>query len=175
MAPLPPENTARYWVDYSVGGINHSFQVRFDGTTSPSALGSTLNAFLNTLAPLLNQIIIEGVRFAPEGTNISNPVVTGIEGNTYGVGTPAANETADFLNFVGRTAGGRRVTLAIYGILEVDDFYRLNASESTIVASAVAILNGEEGLFLGIDGLNPVWKPYVNNAASGYWQRNLRS
>jgi len=175
MAPLPPESTARYFVDYSVGGVEHTFQVRFDGVTSPSAFGDTLNALLNTIDTQLYQITINQVRFAADGSNVSNPVVSGIEGNTYGTGAPADNERADFLNFVGRTTGGRRVTMAIYGLNAVDDGFRSNAAEDPDVEAAVDILNGEEGLFLGIDGLNPVWKPYVNNAASGYWQRKLRS
>lgn len=174
MAPLPENNTPRFFVDYSVNGIEHTAQVRFSGATSPSAFGSTLNAFLNTVGPLIYQMLISQIRFQAAGTTFSNPVTTGIEGNTYGSGAPADNQTAQWLNFVGRSTGGRRVTFGLYGLKAIDDFYRLNSGESSDLAAAVGILNGEATLWSAIDGIKAIWKPYANTGNNAYWQRKLR-
>lgn len=175
MAPLPENNTECYFVDYSAAGENHTMLIRVADDTPAGDLGDTLNAVLNTIAPRLYQLTINQVRRRAKNTTVSFPVVSGIEGNTYGTGSPANKERADFLNFVGRSIAGRRVSFAIYGSNDIDDNFRLTASESSDVADTVDLLNSDDGIFLSIDGLNPTWYPYVNMAASAYWQRRLRT
>lgn len=174
MAALPENNTARYFVDYTVSGIQHTALVRFDGAESPSSFGSTLNAFLNTIDPILYQMTVDVIRFSAEGSNISVPVTTGIEGNTYGAEAPTGWTRANFIRFVGRSSGGRRVSFDLYVPNLVDSNYRITSAENADVDAAVDILNGEETLFLAIDGLAPTWYAYVNIKQSSYWARRLR-
>jgi hypothetical protein len=63
--------------------------------------------------------VIDEVQFAASGSNIFNPVVTGIEGNSYGSGGVSAPNAAFFLSFVGRTSGGRRARLFVFGYITV--------------------------------------------------------
>ena len=174
MAPLPHNNTAIFYVDYTVDAIQHTFEVRFDGAESPASFGSTLNAFLNTIAPVLYQLSIDVIRFQAEGSNVSAPVVTGIEGNTYGTAAPIGWVRANFIRFVGRSSGGRRVSFDLYVPDVTDTNFRITAAENSDVADAIDILNGEESMFLAIDGLAPTWYAYVNIKQNSYWARKLR-
>lgn len=175
MAPLPENNTECYFVDYTAAGENHTMLVRVADDTAAGDFGDTMNAVLGTIDTLLYQLTINQVRRRARNSTITFPVISGIEGNTYGSGAPANDERADFINFVGRSIGGRRVSLAIFGANQIDDNFRATSSESSDVAATVALLNSDDGIFLSIDGLNPVWYPYVNMAASAYWQRKLRT
>lgn len=173
MAPLPPSNTARYRVDYSVGTHQHSMQFR--SLNSPSALGGVVNAFLNALAGFIYQITIDAVEFAPAGSDIFNPVTTGIEGNTYGVGTPIVTEVPWAYTFIGRTTGGRRVRLAVFGAKNLGINYRFQAGESPELDAGLAVLVAVTGQLLGIDGLVPVWKTYINAQVNDHWLQEVRA
>lgn len=175
MAPLPHNNTALYYIDYANGTLQHTAEVRFNGAVSPSAFGTTMNQFFNTISPLLTTITINTIRFQAEGTNVSNPVTTGIEGNSYGTGTPNDLQTVSSINFVGRSPGGRRVRLELFGTNSAYSQGRVTETESSDVLDAVAQLNGSASTFLAIDGQNPVWYPYVNVSVNAYWQRKQRA
>jgi len=175
MAPLPHNNTAIYYVDYSVDGQEHTFEVRFNGAVSPSAFGSHINGFLGPLAALLDEVTINVVRFQAEGSDVSNPVVAGIEGNTYGTGTGGPDNVPRFLNFVGRSSGGRRVRLAVFGYKGANSVWRLTSTESTDISDAVDVLNGTSGTFIAIDGIDAIWYPYANIGYNAYWQRKERA
>lgn len=174
MAPLPHNNTAIYYMDYTVSGIQHTAEARFDGALSPVSFGSTMNAFLNTIDSLLFLLSVDVVRVQFEGQNHSSPVITGIEGNTYGSGAPTGAARPNFLRFVGRSSGGRRVSMDLYVCNTGDSNFRITNSENADVASAVAILNGESAVFLAIDGIAPTWYAYVNVKQNSYWVRRLR-
>lgn len=175
MAPLPHNNTPIYFVDYSVGGETHTMEVRAAAPVSPSTFGTNMNAFLDAIDALFNQITILGVRFQAAGTNFSNPVVTGIEGNVYGSGAGTDDQVPIALNFVGRSSGGRRVRLMVFGFKFGLSGYRLSSVESPEVASGVALLNSTPNMFLAIDGVDPVWYPYANSLVNAYWQRKVRA
>ena len=175
MAPLPHNNTAIYYVDYATGVVEHTFEVRYDGAVSPASFGTFVNSFLSTVGDLTCALTVNRVRSQAEGSLFSFPVTTGIEGNVYGTGVGAIDQYASSLNFVGRSGGGRRVKLSVFGYDQSFGDFRLTEADSTVIDDAVILLNASSGLALAIDGIEPVWYPYANVSVNAYWQRNLRS
>jgi hypothetical protein len=175
MAPLPANNTARFFLDYTCAGKGHTAEVRFNGATSPSDFGDTMNAILNTLGSHLYSLTIDAVRFSADGSDISLPVTSGIEGNSYGTTDPVSQTIPFYMRFQGRSAGGRRCSFDLYTTKFSDANFRVTSAESSDVADVVDILNAEPSLFCGIDGLGVTWYPYVNIKASSYWTRKIRN
>lgn len=175
MAPLPPESTARYFMDYQTVLTNHTMEIRATGVHSPAALGTFMGTFLTTLTPLLLTLTVQGFRFAALGSNVSNPVLTGIEGNVYGTGVASSDSVPYCLNFVGRSPLGRRVRAMLFGYKAAISTFRLTGAESAPIATATAQLNGSTTLFQAIDGGDPVWKEYANIMYNAYWQRAVRA
>jgi len=173
MAPLPPNSTARYRVSYTVGGEAHDFQVRHN-TVSPSAFGTWANDFLTALAPTLNAVTISGVELALSGSNIFNPVSVTIVNNTYGSGAGGGSAIPNFINFIGRTSGGRRVRLALFGNKNDATDYRFLSGENAAIDAAIVELQSDPDIAIGIDGLTPVWYNYANAGVNAYWQRAIR-
>lgn len=174
MAPLPHNNTAIFYVDYTVINVQHTFELRATGGLSPASLGTFLNTFLGHLSADILSLTVNLVRFAAAGSNVSNPVTTGIEGTVYGSGAGTPDSVPAFLNFIGRSTGGRRVRLAVFGYKTNFSNFRLLNSEDTHVADAVGDLNGLANGALAIDGIKPVWYPYANVGFSAYWIRQVR-
>jgi hypothetical protein len=176
MAPLPHNNTAILYVDYTQGGVEHTFEVRVDTLSEIEAIETVVGAFLTSLGSLVGSATITGTRGGAEGSNITLPFpISSLTGVTFGSGTTNAETVPFFLNFVGRSVGGRRVSLAIFGLNTGLSNYRLTTSEETEIAAAVAILNGSTGTFLAIDGLQAIWYPYANTGVNAYWQRQQRA
>jgi hypothetical protein len=138
-------------------------------------VGAFLDAFFTAQNAILPSTVIDEVTFAPSGSDIFNPVTTGIEGNTYGSGGGAAVGAAQFVSYIGRTAGGKRVRMFVYGVnaIAAND-YRFVLGESTQVDDAIAVLNANSTLLKGIDGGAIVWKNYANAGVSAHWQKALR-
>ena len=174
MAPLPPESTLRYKVEYGVNAQVHTMEVRATGAESPSTFGTHLDAVLTALAPLLFQVNIVQVSVAVAGSTIFNPVTTGIESNTYGTGAGNAYNIPFSFSFVGRTSGGRRSRFVVYGANLLDNTYRVDDTEEPDVGTVATLINSYTNAWIGIDGLKPVWKSYANMSVNAYWQRHRR-
>lgn len=175
MAPLPHNNTPIYFVDYTTVGVSHTAEIRATGAVSPSTLSSILDALFTQLSPVLFDTSIDGARFQAAGTNFANPVVLTIAGNTYGSGGGSSDDVPKAINFIGRSTGGRRVRLMLFGYSAAISTYRVFSSENTAIAAAIGTLNNTANCFLAIDGVDPVWYPYANVLFNAYWQRATRS
>jgi len=175
MAALPPSNTVRYFLDYTVNGIEHTIQMRVGAGATDGGASSSFSAFLATLSPNFYLINVIGMRKANLGSDVTNPVTyTGT--TSFGSGTASDNlARAAFLSFVGRSTDGRRVRIFVYGTkITAEGDYRVDVSEAAEVDSAVFLLNSATGVFLTISGLQPVWKAYANEGVNAYWQRRSR-
>lgn len=172
MAPLPIDNTPRFKVFYTNCSVQHVMDIR--SPDSPFAFGLNVDDLLNALLTVLTPTVIDEVQWAPSGSNIFNNVVTGIEGNTYGAGAISTLYPAFYTNFVGRSTGGRRVRLAVFGTTNIAQDYRFVAGENAAIDAAIAALQVAANHFTAIDGLKPVWKTYANAGLNAYWQRKLR-
>lgn len=176
MAPLPPESTARYIVHYSQGGNEHTQVYRVSGPTSPSAMETFLDDLWTAIAANLLACTITGVGFIADGSTIENPVsMPTFVGQTYGSGAGSTVQGTGFINFVGRSTGGRRVRLAFFGSNVVDETFRIDAAADSDVADAINDLQTNTVDLCAIDGLEILWKPYVNFGYNAHWQRAKRS
>lgn len=176
MAPLPSNSTARYKWFYTVGGHQHTAQVRVLASFTPEDMGTFLSAWYDALGGSLYNGVIDEVQFAQAGSDIFNPVVTGVEGQAFGSGGAGGQADAPkYLDFVGRGSSGRRVRLAQFGVIGVAGDFRYTSAESPAIADAVGLLNGTDGLGLTVSGNKAIWKPYANSGYNAYWQREVRS
>lgn len=172
MAPLPPESTPRFRVHYTVNSQQHAFQIR--SHESPSTIGTFIEAFLGAGAALFYSSVIDAVDFAADNSNVFNPVVTGAELFTWGTGAGSTANIPSYVNFIGRTALGRRVRLAVFGLGVGADDYRFIGGESIAADSMRQELVDFGAGIRGIDDATPVWKTYINAGVNAYWQRNVR-
>jgi hypothetical protein len=175
MAPLPHNNTAIYFVDYLTGSVQHTMEWRYNGVFSPASFGTLLDDFLSEVSALTCALTVVRVRSQANGANVSFPVTTGQEGATFGSGTAVPDQIAASLNFVGRSSGGRRVRLSVFGYDNAVGDFRLTTTDSTVIDNAVTILTAASGVALAIDGVKPTWYPYANVSVNAYWQRQLRA
>lgn len=137
-------------------------------------MGTALDALLTALDPNIYALnILDAVQY-DNGSNISFPVTLGIEGNSYGTGVPSVLNEAAYMDFVGRTGGGRRTKFTVFGPTDLGGNYRINVGEFASIADALAVLSGSTGIFLGIDGQEVFWKPYANTGYNSYWERQQR-
>lgn len=172
MAPLPPDSTPRYRIHYKAIDKDHTFQLRSD--QSPAFIGNLANDFFTALGAAVGPILLEFVDWAPAGSNVFNPVITGHEGAAYAGGAFTNEMNAWAYTFVGRSSGGKRTRIAVFGALFLSDDYRLEAAASPTIAAALNILNLAGSLITCIDGLRPVWKSYVDIQVNDHWVKNLR-
>lgn len=176
MAPLPVNGTPRFKVHYTSLGKSHVMDVRGSSALSPAGLGTAVDNLLIPLgsSSLIYTITINDVEFSASGSNVFNPVTTGIEGNTYGIMGGGTADIPRFLNFIGRSVDGRRVRLAVYSTVNVATDYRYLAGENAGVDAAIANLTASTNAFRSISGQLTVWKSYANVGVSAYWQRKIR-
>lgn len=175
MAPLSPSNTLRYFADYSVGTVEHTAVIRANAVLSPATMGTQLDQVFTALAGQLSSISFVRLRVAVVGSNVTNPVICGIEGNTYGAGVAGTLEKATSLNFVGRSTAGRRSRFSIFGYKGAPSDFRLTSAEAAAIGTALLTINGGVNSWLAIDGLKAVWYPYADVSYNAYWQRQLRA
>lgn len=173
MAPLAPSNTPRFRFHYTVIGHQHSVQVR--SSASPSAIGVIMNNYFGSFGATCAPIAVDFVDWAPTGSDIFNPVVTGIEGEIYGTATATGDQAAWTFTFLGRTPGGRRVRMTQFGALAFTVNYRLGPGESAQIDNVIDTLQGAGGSLLGIDGLTPLWKDYADSGVNDHWIKVLRT
>jgi hypothetical protein len=175
MAPISPDNTQRFFVDYTVAGYQHTLLCRANSTVTAADAGATIAAFLAAIESSFYEITIDGFRSAASGTNITVPEVWP-GAATYGSGAGDPKDTAHYMDFVGRGPTGHRVRVAVFGAI-ISDFggdYRLSGSESALVGNAIAELTSDVDIFNDVDYGVPVWKNYANLGVNAYWRNKIR-
>ena len=83
MAPLNPNNTARFRFHYVTVGRNHT--VQFRSAASPAVMGILVGNLFAAMGSTLLLGTILTADWAPAGSDIFNPVVTGVEGQALGL------------------------------------------------------------------------------------------
>lgn len=172
MAPLPPDGTPRFRINYNTASFDHDFQIRSHG--SPSAVGTLVDTFLTALSPALFAFTVTTVDFAADGSNIFLPVTSGIEGASYGDGSPTVQEEPWFYGFQGRGATGRKWHLDVYGAISLAVNYRWTPGEYTVMDNAVAALQAFGANLVDIADAQVTVYTYVNAGVNAHYQRKLR-
>ena len=181
MAALPPENTTRYFVDYTTGRTAHTVMFRSSGGVSDAQADGAINFVLDLLMPVCYTAwSVTGCRKALAGSTVTLPVsmpfTEGLTGELAGT-LPEEAEPREH-RWVGRgVSSGRTVTFSIYGILQpFTADYRIDSGEGAIpwVASTVAALNAGGGMFVTIASDPAVWYPYVSQNNNSYWETDAR-
>lgn len=174
MAPLPVDNTARYVIRYNGAQNEHSLLVRTADSVNATEVGTAVDAVLTALDPNLWALSVLDAIFYAKNSNVSVPVTTGIEGNTYGTGIPSVLDEPNYIDFVGRSAGGRRNKLTIFGPTDLGGNYRVNVGEFGSIQDVLDVLENTPGIFVAIDGGDCFWKQYANTGTNSYWQKEMR-
>ncbi len=135
------------------------------------------DAFLTALSPSLQQITIIGARVRDLGGSVTYPVTWDGDA-TYGGGAGDHVNSAMYLDFVGRSIGGRRARIAMFGATGpfdgASDDYRLTAAEDLSVAAALAVLEALAACPVAIDGDVVNWHQYANLGVNAYWRNHIR-
>jgi hypothetical protein len=172
MAALPPSNTPRFKFHYTVGLYSHTTELRTP--VSPTVAGLVMNNVWTALGPLVYTTVLDFVEFAASGSNVFNPVTTTYEGATYGTGVGGVGSVPSYLNFIGRSTGGRRNRIMIFGTKAFGDNFRYSAGEDANIDAALAAFNSSASNIYAIDGLPTVFKTYVNAGVHSHWQKAVR-
>ncbi len=176
MAPLAPNNTAQLFFDYQQGSFEHTLMMRPSPSSTLEGVAAIVDDVLTALATVIVATTIVRVRLQQAGANFSTPVDLSVVGLTYGSGTNPSNVVPTFMTFVGRSTGGRRTKLTIFGIdgaLPAD--WRWTRGESTVVAGALGVLEAGASQYVAIDNAAITWYAYANTGYNAYWIRNVRS
>lgn len=175
MTALPANNTDRYFFRYSNAQHEHTLQVRTATGLSYTTVVSALENYLTILTGAFAASEGLSVELQLAGDNFSTPVTEGVW-STFSWGSTAATPETDatFLGAQGRSTGGHKVRLDVFGYKNALSDFRITNAEVSGVDDAVAVLNGIPGAFLSIDGLNPQWYQYLNVKSNDYWVRQAR-
>lgn len=175
MAPLPPNSTARLFVDYETCGVNHTSMIRFSSPNTYDDAQVEWNDVVEASDAALYLLTILGARVAVAGSNITFPV-TWIQQATYGADVGPRYAGANMLNYIGRSFGGKRAAFEMFGckVIEVTNLYRIQAADNADIAAGLVELRAGEGTALAIDGTQPIWQDYANVGPSAYWRNKLR-
>lgn len=175
LAPIDPNNTQRFWLDYSTCQFPHTLQCRAGSTVTASDAGGIMAAFLASIESQIYLLTVTGFRSAAPGTNITVPEVWP-GASTYGDDEGPKYASAQYIDFVGRGPTGRRARAAVFGAinLQVGSDYRVSESESTAVTDGIAALTADGDIFLDVEYEVPVWHRYMNCGVNAYWRNKIR-
>lgn len=177
LPPLPPENTARLWIQYSAGGVDHEFLVRGLAGVDPAAFVGNVRTFIQQLqATLPTNWQAYGARYAAAGQTFSTPV-------PFGAALPGTKATEsitgitvpNFVSFVGRDGAGRKWRLSILGFMSSQEGdYRVEGGDNIDLDAARSFIQLQPTTFLTIAAFKPTVYNYFNIGRNAYWQRQQR-
>lgn len=188
MAPLPENNTARGWLDYTSSGRVHSLLVRYNSTAPTNQVLASLQGIAAVLRTrMLQTDSIFGARYSQQFSNFSTPLPwTTSQGTISGANTTWENDPESaMLSLPGRDGVvGRDVLYCLFTPVRTttwpnDNRYQAG-DEPVIDTFRINLTNAlleEEGIVAGavtISGYPPIVKGYVNISHNAYWQRKQR-
>lgn len=174
MAPIPVTNTPRWKVSYTVGGFAHQFLVRLSPEFVEATAVSEIGAWLLANTSLFWASVVTKVEQAEQGSNLFFPIDTTLDGFAWGGGANSVGNNPLQLNYVGRSPGGRRCRVGLFGYKGAFSEWKLTPAEVAAVGTAVTALNSATSAFYAIDGFPPVWYPYADVGVNDYWVRQSR-
>lgn len=176
MAALPPSNTERWYLSYSVGTFVHTITMRTQTGITLATVQAAFDAFMTALNPVLFLATTIGLNRSNVGSNVRLPQDLGPLAGTYGNLVPSPRNSVYGLAFPGRSVEGHKTRVYVIGTnLQGDDNYRYTATENANINNAVIALNSGAGAFwLGIDGNEANWYPYATSKQNDHFIGELR-
>ena len=175
MAPLPENNTARLFVEYTSNGQEHVAQVRLAGAADITAAVTAYNALKGPMANLLlTTDRVSGARFAAQGSNLSFPLAVSPQTGTLSA-TADKDMTPRFISWTGRGGTGRRARFTLFTQVgdTATDGYR-DLSPGTLAAAMGTALASVAVGSVDISGQPVNWNSYINLGENAYFQRKQR-
>ena len=176
MPALPPNSTDRYFLDVSVGSVDHSTVIRTgDSATHDDVIG-WLTGFITDLGNNVAGTTLRGLRKQEAGAVFSFPVATGTLPTSWGFGAPSKKAAGRYLSFVGRSASGHRCRMTWWGFIQesVSDDFRVNPGEMEALSLLVEDLNSSPDIAISVNGDKPVWLLYANFGDNAHFRNKLR-
>ena len=176
LLPLPEDNTARLFVNYTYEATEHEAMFRPATPFSQSDLVTFVHDWLtNNAAMFQDTVSFYSADWAAQGTNVRNPISWSvIDGTATPLNDPVRHSRS--ASFVGRSPDGRKTRLFFYGMpFGPDDTYRVEASLVPALADMITDLNALTSRVGTISGSAPIYQPYVNIRNNANWQTELRN
>jgi len=178
LAPLPPSNTERWWLEYTDQGVSHKMLMRCADERSAGEVAEAYDTFLASIVDGINVLTIVGLSHAAAGSNVTNPEdPTGLAA-TYGLAAGDPINIPLEMTFPGRSRDGRKTFVSLFGwAAQTDETWRYDATIGSIVINGVTALNGlsASGFFVSISGARVFHKNYANVSFNDYWVKKRRS
>ncbi len=173
---LPPSNTPRWWLDYTVNGDAHSLMMRATALKTESLVSDVYSGFLDLFtSDNIFLIDVTGMRKAAEGSDVTLPATyTGT--TAFGSGSAVDNDNrAKTFSWTGRDETGHKNKLFLFGAKpSANGDYRIQFGESSILESVVDYLQALNGFWISIAGNPMIWNKYTNTGWNDHWIRVAR-
>lgn len=187
MADFASNFTARYVVQYSTLGIEHTMQFRIARGSGPIGLANMVakvGLFLSQLAPVMfTDWTIMLAKYSVEDSAFFTPATLPTQ-PTGAVAVPAQPQSQSILStsFVGISSQGHKARLFVYGLsigpentafTSTDDF-RVYTADTADIADAITVLNDGAPSIVASDDNNVLFYSYVNTKYNDFHLRHLR-
>lgn len=175
LGPLPPESTARVWVEYTALGQVHRLELRVRDLQTSVHAGQIFTQVANILKPGLHTSdSFRACRWAGLGLKVSLPVdVTPVAGTN--ATTPDQANKPNFLSWTGRDVAGRRVRVTFFNSMFPENVrYRIAPIPAGMELNMLNWLKDTTNNIATIGNSLPIWNNYVNVGVNAYFQRKQR-
>jgi hypothetical protein len=152
------------------------------GSANIQAIADAIGGIFVELSPVLtNQFVYVNARTVLAGNNFSLPAPLPSIAASGSIITYPVEQQVVTHTFVGRSGGGRRNVLPVYGVIPAyADDYVYSRGEVAALDNTIDYLNTGGGLGTGgnigiaIDGLPTSWYDRVTLNYNDYWVRQVR-
>lgn len=174
MAPLPQYNTRRWYYTYENARNPHTLMLRGNADSTTADADAVVAAILSAIGNRFAASTIVKVEFSTNGENTRFLVDSDRLGDSFGTGSPTPAQDATELTFTGKSTGGRRVRLGIFGWMSDTGDFRQTSDEDSEVAAVVNLLNDAGNVPVGIDNFSAIWHSYANIKPNDHWVKKSR-
>lgn len=159
LTPLPPSNTKRYTLVYTVGGQSHHMMARAGaGATDTDAVNNFTAIFAALESAFYSDVSGLGILKQEQGSDVANPISgwTVMNGTSGSPITPQIKPRA--WAFSGRSATGRKSRVYVYGtVVAPGDTWEQDPLTDARFQGFQGLLNSQSDFWLAIDGTKPSW------------------
>lgn len=175
LTPLPQNNTARAWLKYTWGGVEHELCFRLGSSAAPGDFQLVAASFANALKNYIGSSdAFTALRYSAAASIVSNPLAwTPIAGG--GNDPTNDDQRASFVALSGRSPAGYRCRVTFFSnYWGVANDFRAPTTGTNAGAALYAVATTVTPPLVAVDGVPVVWNAYVNQGKNSYWQRQFR-